>query len=649
MQTARFHAGDTIISEGEAGDTAFLIVAGSVEVTIGAGAAAKSLGVLGPGDVFGEMSLIEPGPRSASVRALTDAECFVTDYDAFVNSTQADPERAVQLMKTLVRRLRQTNERMARIDPGTGHRIQQWLHVILAGLGEHDALSAPEMETLQRDLRMLLQIEHFQIAAAELGKAEQVLAYMIRPNIEDCLRLWFGKVEATDAAIWNQFGADVALASRGHYDHWALNVEHPRLLVALVIMLDQFRRNMYRETPEMYACDRRCLALVRRGLRVGVARRLRPIERVFLCLALTHSEALDDQHLCMEEWGRAMEELAPEDPLNAFHEIFHRHVAVIMRFGRFPHRNKVLQRASTPAEEDFLLDNAFRFDLPLVRQPDGSLAFAGTVKRRTVKLLDHEYQTLLPAADEAHPTFEFAYAGPDAVFTRTQEQLRKQGYVRIGDSVPDFTAHTSMGVINFHEFIRDSWCVLFSHPADFTPVCTTELGVTARLEDEWKKRGVKVIGLSVDGAEDHARWIADINATQRAQVNFPIIADKDRRVSMLFGMLDPTQFHHGPGLGETMAVRSVFVISPQKRVELMLTYPAHVGRNFDEILRVIDALQLSQRYRVATPANWRPGDDTVVLPFVSDEEAERLFAEQGGVRTVRSYLRYVRDPSMRLF
>ena len=648
MQTARFHAGDTVIAEGEAGDTAFLIVAGSVEVIIGAGAAAKSLGVLGPGDVFGEMSLIEPGPRSASVRALTDAECFVTDYDAFVNSTQADPERAVQLMKTLVRRLRQTNERMARIDPGTGHRIQQWLHVILAGLGEHDALSAPEMETLQRDLRMLLQIEHFQIAAAELGKAEQVLAYMIRPNIEDCLRLWFGKVEATDAAIWNQFGADVALASRGHYDHWALNVEHPRLLVALVIMLDQFRRNMYRETPEMYACDRRCLALVRRGLRVGVARRLKPIERVFLCLALTHSEALEDQHLCMEEWGRAMEELAPEDPLNAFHEIFHRHVAVIMRFGRFPHRNKVLQRASTPAEEDFLLDNAFRFDLPLVRQPDGSLAFAGTVKR-TVRLLDHEYQTLLPAADEAHPTFEFAYAGPDAIFTRTQEQLRKQGYVRIGDSVPDFTAHTSMGVINFHEFIRDSWCVLFSHPADFTPVCTTELGVTARLEDEWKKRGVKVIGLSVDGAEDHARWIADINATQRAQVNFPIIADKDRRVSMLFGMLDPTQFHHGPGLGETMAVRSVFVISPLKRVELMLTYPAHVGRNFDEILRVLDALQLSSRYRVATPANWRPGDDTVVLPFVSDEEAERLFAEQGGVRTVRSYLRYVRDPSMRLF
>ena len=337
----------------------------------------------------------------------------------------------------------------------------------------------------------------------------------------------------------------MALASRGHYDHWALNVEHPRLLVALVIMLDQFRRNMYRDTPEMYASDARCLALVKRGLRVGVRARLRPIERVFLCLALTHSEALEDQHLCMEEWGRAMEDLAPDDPLNAFHEIFHRHVAVIMRFGRFPHRNKVLHRANTPAEEEFLENNLFRFDLPLVRQPDGSLAFAGTIRKRTVKLLDHEYQTLLPGAGEAHGAFEFAYAGPDAVFTRTQEQLKEQGYIRIGDSVPDFTATTSMGPIRFHEFIGDGWCVLFSHPADFTPVCTTELGATANLQQEWKKRGTKVIGLSVDGAEDHARWIADINETQHAQVNFPIIADKDRRVSMLFGMLDATTFRHG--------------------------------------------------------------------------------------------------------
>ena len=234
------------------------------------------------------------------------------------------------------------------------------------------------------------------------------------------------------------------------------------------------------------------------------------------------------------------------------------------------------------------------------------------------------------------------------MLSRTQEQLKQQGYIRIGDSVPDFTATTSMGQINFHEFIGDGWCVLFSHPADFTPVCTTELGTTARLQGEWSKRGTKVIGLSVDGVEDHGRWIADINETQNAQVNFPIIADKDRRVSMLFGMLDATNFRHGAGLGETMAVRSVFIISPSKRIELILTYPAHVGRNFDEILRVIDALQLSSKHRVATPANWRPGDDTVVLPFLSDEEAERMFAEQGGIRKVRSYLRFVRDPSLRI-
>ena len=649
MQTVRFRAGETILAQGELGDTAFVIVSGSVEVSVGEGAKAKSLGTLATGDVFGEMSLIEPGPRSATVKAVADVECVVTSYDDFVASTEVEPERVMQLMRTLVRRLRQTNERIARIDPGTGHRIQQWLHVILAGLDAQDALSAPEMESLQRELRMLLQIEHFQIAAAEIEKAEDVLGFMFRPSIEDCLNLWFGKFEQTDQEIWNRFGADVALASRGHFDHWALNVEHPRLLVALVIMLDQFRRNMYRETKEMYACDPRCLALVKRGLRVGVGARLRPIERVFLCLALTHSESLEDQHLCMEEWGRAMEDLAPDDPLNAFHEIFHRHLAVIMRFGRFPHRNKVLKRASTAAEEMFLEDGSFRFDLPLVRQPDGTLAFAGSVKKRIVKLLDHEYETLLPVSGEAAGGFEFEYAGPDSAFIKTQEQLKQQGFVRIGDSVPDFTAKTNMGRINFHEFIGDNWCVLFSHPADFTPVCTTELGAAAKLDLEWKKRGTKIIGLSVDSNEDHERWIADINETQRTRVGFPIIADKDRRVSMLFGMLDPTNFRHGPGLGETMTVRSVFIISPLKRVELILSYPAYVGRSFDEILRVLDALQLSAKYRVATPANWMPGDDTVVLPFISDEEAERTFADRGGVRRVRSYLRYVRDPSLRIF
>ncbi len=529
-----------------------------------------------------------------------------------------------------------------------GHRMQQALEVILAGLDERDTLSAPDTEALRRDLRMLLRQERIQIAAAEIEKAEQILDYMLRPDIEECLRLWFGKSEQTDLEIWNRFGADVALAFRGHYDHWALDLEHPRLLVALVLMLDQFPRNMYRDTPQMYGCDARCQALVKRGLRVGMSERLRPIERVFLCLVLTHSEALDDQHMCMAEWDRTIAELALDDPLNVFHEIFHRHLAVIQRFGRFPHRNPILQRVNTPAEEDFLGNSSFRFDLPLMRGADGVLVFAGTVMKRTVKLLDHEYQTMLPdIADVPRGMFEFKYAGPDNVFTTTQAQLKNQGYIRIGDAVPDFSADSSMGTINFHEFIADSWCVLFSHPADFTPVCTTEFGATAKLQPEWSKRGVKVIGLSVDSAEDHDRWIADINETQHTVVNFPIIADKDRRVSMLFGMLDPTTFRHGSNLGQTMTVRSVFIISPSKRVELILSYPAFIGRSFNEILRVLDALQLSGKYKVATPANWQPGDDTVVLPFISDEEAERLFAAQGGFRKVRSYLRYVRDPSLR--
>jgi alkyl hydroperoxide reductase subunit AhpC/uncharacterized protein (DUF924 family) len=530
-----------------------------------------------------------------------------------------------------------------------GHRLQQGLQLILASLDDRRSLSEAETEELRRELRMLMHSERLQITRATIDRAERVLAYMLRPRIEDCMSLWFGKSEETDQDIWNRFGADVALASRGHYDYWALEDEHPRLSVALAILLDQFPRNMYRDTPQMYACDPRCLALVKSALRAGVGARLAPIERVFLCLVLTHSEELEDQHLCMAEWDLVMKELASDDPLNVFHEIFHRHVAVIKRFGRFPHRNKILQRANTAGEDRFLENNSFRFDLPLVRQADGTLVFACTLKTRTVKLLDHEYQTLLPDADEVPTgTFEFKYEAPENAFVKTREQLEKQGYIRIGDNVPDFTAESSMGPINFHEFIGNSWCVLFSHPADFTPVCTTEFGATARLQPEWSKRGVKVIGLSVDSAEDHARWIADINETQDTLVNFPIIADKDRRVSMLFGMLDATRFHHGAAsLGATMTVRNVFIISPSKRVELILSYPAFVGRNFNEILRILDALQLSAKYQVATPVNWQPGDDTVVLPFISDEDAERMFGHDGGFRKVRSYLRYVRDPSLR--
>jgi alkyl hydroperoxide reductase subunit AhpC/uncharacterized protein (DUF924 family) len=533
---------------------------------------------------------------------------------------------------------------------GLSRRIQQSLQVILAGLDERDTLGGEETDALRRELRMLLQLERMQIAAAEVDKAEAVLGYMVRDNIGECLTLWFGKSEATDQEIWTRFGPDVALASAGHFDHWALALEHPRLLVALVIMLDQFPRNLYRDTAKMYETDARCLKLVKRGLRAGMAGRLRPIERVFLCLVLTHSESLDDQHLCMEEWARVMGELAPDDPLNVFHEIFNRHVAVIQRFGRFPHRNKIIGRSNTFAEQGFLENSTFRFDLPLVRDENGDLVFAGTVKRRTVKMLGYEYETLLPDGGEAAGSaFELKYSGPDQAFAETQEQLKKQGYIRIGDSVPDFVADSSMGPIHFHEFIGQSWCVLFSHPADFTPVCTTEFGATAKLRAEWAARNTKVIGLSVDSAEDHERWIADINETQRTTVNFPIIADKDRRVAMLFGMLDPTMFRHGPSAGKTMTVRSVFIISPAKRVELIISYPAHIGRNFHEILRVIDALQLSVKYKVATPVNWQPGDDTVVLPFISDDEAETMFANQGGFRKVRSYLRFVRDPSLRHF
>jgi thioredoxin-dependent peroxiredoxin len=527
-------------------------------------------------------------------------------------------------------------------------RVQQSLQVILAGIEDRDALTVDETEDLRRDLRMLLHRERMEIAGVETDKAEQILAYMIRPAIDECLNLWFGKSEQIDQEIWHRFGVEVGLASRGDYDHWALDVEHPRLLIALVILLDQFPRNMYRETAKMYARDAHCRSLVKRGLRTGISARLRPIERVFLCLALTHSELLDDQHVCMEEWDQVMAVLEPEDPLNAFHEIFHRHVAVIKRFGRFPHRNRLLQRTNTAAEDDFLNNNSFRFDLPLVRQADGAFIFAGAVKKRTVNLLGHQYETLLPDPEEApHGGYEFKYTGPESAFSRAHIQLEKQGYIRIGDSIPNFTAETSLGPMNFYEFVGDSWCVLFSHPADFTPVCTTELGATARLEPEWRKRGVKVVGLSVDSASDHERWIADINETQGAEVRFPIIADKDREVAMLFGMLDPTHFRHGTRFGETQTVRNVFIISPSKQVELTLSYPAFIGRNFNEILRIIDALQLSARYRVATPANWKPGDDTVVLPFIRDEEVERMFGHESGFRKVRPYLRYVRDPSLR--
>ena len=208
--------------------------------------------------------------------------------------------------------------------------------------------------------------------------------------------------------------------------------------------------------------------------------------------------------------------------------------------------------------------------------------------------------------------------------------------IRLGDEAPDFSAETTAGPINFHEWLGDSWGVLFSHPADFTPVCTTELGVVANIEEEFKKRGVKIIALSVNSVDDHEGWISDINETQNANVAFPLIADPDRKVAELYDMIHPNAL-------DNMTVRSVFVIGADKKVKLTLTYPASTGRNFDEILRVIDSLQLTANYSVATPANWQDGDDCIVVPALSDEEATEKFPQ--GFTAVKPYLRVTPQPN----
>jgi len=207
--------------------------------------------------------------------------------------------------------------------------------------------------------------------------------------------------------------------------------------------------------------------------------------------------------------------------------------------------------------------------------------------------------------------------------------------VRLGDTAPDFTADTTQGRITFHEWLGDSWGVLFSHPKDFTPVCTTELGYVARIKPEFDRRNVKVIGLSVDPVESHLRWEGDIAETQGTAVNFPMIGDPDRRVSDLYDMIHPNA-------NDTLTVRSVFVIGPDKKVKLTITYPASTGRNFDEILRVIDSLQLTATYKVATPANWIDGDEVIIGAAVTDDEAKNLFPQ--GWKTVKPYLRVLPQP-----
>jgi alkyl hydroperoxide reductase subunit AhpC len=209
--------------------------------------------------------------------------------------------------------------------------------------------------------------------------------------------------------------------------------------------------------------------------------------------------------------------------------------------------------------------------------------------------------------------------------------------VRLGDTAPDFVQDSTEGPIHFHDWIGASWAVLFSHPKDFTPVCTTELGAVAKLKPEFDKRNVKVVGLSVDPLADHREWSKDIEETQGTKLNFPLLADSDRKVATLYDMIHPNA-------NDTLTVRSVFVIGPDKKVKLTLTYPASTGRNFDELLRVIDSLQLTGTHKVATPADWRHGEDCIIVPAVSDAEADKQFPK--GYRTLKPYLRLTPQPNL---
>lgn len=216
--------------------------------------------------------------------------------------------------------------------------------------------------------------------------------------------------------------------------------------------------------------------------------------------------------------------------------------------------------------------------------------------------------------------------------------------LRINDTAPDFTANTTQGPIKFHDWIGDKWAILFSHPKDFTPVCTTELGYMARIEPEFTKRNAKLIGLSVDPVENHSRWVADIEETQGATVKYPMIGDTDLAVAKLYNMLPAEE--PGSSDGRTAAtnatVRSVFIVGPDKKIKLMLTYPMTTGRNFDEILRVLDSMQLTATHKVATPANWKNGDDVIIAGSVSDDDAKKLFPD--GWKAPKPYLRVVKQP-----
>jgi alkyl hydroperoxide reductase subunit AhpC len=208
--------------------------------------------------------------------------------------------------------------------------------------------------------------------------------------------------------------------------------------------------------------------------------------------------------------------------------------------------------------------------------------------------------------------------------------------LRLGDEAPNFTAETTQGTVNFHEWLGDGWGILFSHPKDFTPVCTTELGAMAKITEDFKKRNVKVMAVSVDPIDSHKSWVNDINETQSCTVTYPIIADPEKKVANLYDMIHPNAL-------DNMTVRSVFIIGPDKKVKLMLTYPASTGRNFQEILRVVDSLQLTAKFKVATPANWKDGEDCIITPAVTDADIPNLFPK--GHRMVKPYLRYTPQPN----
>jgi thioredoxin-dependent peroxiredoxin len=227
----------------------------------------------------------------------------------------------------------------------------------------------------------------------------------------------------------------------------------------------------------------------------------------------------------------------------------------------------------------------------------------------------------------------------------TSETQAPSGFLRINDTAPNFTADTTEGTIDFHEWIGNGWAVLFSHPKDFTPVCTTELGYLAGLRDEFAKRNTKIIGLSVDPVSDHTRWASDIEETQGHKLNYPLIGDPELKIAKLYGMLpaDAGETSQGRTPADNATVRTVFIIGPDKKIKLLLVYPMTTGRNFDEVLRVIDSLQLSAKHRVATPVNWKPGEDVIIAGAVSDEEARQIYPQ--GWKAPKPYLRIVPHPN----